>query len=215
MPEVWVWKEGMEMKKMSHLLGRLEEGLTGRYVWNFKKQTPGGHGSNGPDDLFVANPTKDVQVELLYYGDTDKWFVDLYDENSDESSPDGKVFSTMLGKGIDQKAAEKAAIDMVLKKYLMKKGRGIRESAGSTEKPVKTIKALNDYLYKNGMSRNWEAVKGKGYVYFAPVGDKGRSNGDWPSSIMVYALNQMSLDKWLDFAKGSFEDVGRDWKTGD
>jgi hypothetical protein len=100
----------------------LLERLTGRYRFTFKPARPVGAGSQGPDTLLVAQPTKLVRVELEYYAQPDRWHATIFDEDAPEDNPHGIVGGQAFAKGLTQDEAEEAAIEVTLK-YLGDKGR--------------------------------------------------------------------------------------------
>jgi hypothetical protein len=62
---------------------------------------------------------------------------------------------------------------------------------------------LNKVLRKNGMPKQIELVKGKGYFYFATTADADENfigPESWPNgtSVMVFRMNQLSEAQWLD-----------------
>lgn len=107
----------------------LLERLTGRYRFTFKPARPVGAGSQGPDTLLVAQPTKLVRVELEYYAQPDRWHATIFDEDAPEDNPHGIVGGQAFAKGLTQDEAEEAAIEVTLK-YLGQKGRAVREATG-------------------------------------------------------------------------------------
>lgn len=58
---------------------------------------------------------------------------------------------------------------------------------------ARSLRQVNQYLWKHGMPKDIELNKGKGFFYLSG-GDAAR----WPeSSIAVFSLGQLSLDEWL------------------
>ena len=83
-----------------------------------------------------------------------------------------------------------------------------REVAGIEIEAAKarTLRQVNQYLWKNGMPKNLELVKGRGYFYF-----RGGNTPRWPQTgVYVYKLADLSLKDWLREYKNLAKDAPDD-----
>ena len=79
-----------------------------------------------------------------------------------------------------------------------------------------TMKYLNDYLFV--YTDLYEFVKGDGYFYFSHNPDAPMDTPEPPESIYVFALHQMSREKWCEHIRWNLKDwhekTGIDFKSG-
>lgn len=161
----------------------LMERLTGRYRFTFKPAWPEGAGSQGPATLLVAQPTKQVRVELEYYAPPDRWHATIFDEDAPEDNPHGIVGGQAFAKGLTRAEAEEAAIEVTLK-YLSDKGRRSKYEAIDTDfgDPAAKLDALDQRILQAAMGR------------WADVGQIARSAKAHPDRVRARLDSLMELE---------------------